>query len=79
MHHAHGKMLAKSLKDVYWTLVQYGKSFQGMCRERSGGDRSRSMDPDLEHRLARIPECGNRVARFIIYGKTVPPYRNGVF
>jgi hypothetical protein len=50
-----------------------------MCRERSGGDRSRSMDPDLEHRLARIPERGNRVARFIIYEKTVPPYRNGGF
>jgi hypothetical protein len=31
------------------------------------------VDPDLEHRLARIPEWGNRVLRVIINGKTVPP------
>lgn len=30
-------------------------------------------DPDLEHRLARIPEWGNRVLRVIVNGKTVPP------
>ena len=31
------------------------------------------VDPDLEHRLARIPEWGNRVLRVIVNGKTVPP------
>jgi hypothetical protein len=31
------------------------------------------VDPDLEHRLARIPEWGNRVLRVTINGKTVPP------
>jgi hypothetical protein len=31
------------------------------------------IDPDLEHRLARIPEWGNRVLRVIINGKTVTP------
>lgn len=31
------------------------------------------VDPDLEHRLARIPEWGNRVLRVIINGKTLPP------
>jgi uncharacterized DUF497 family protein len=31
------------------------------------------VDPDLEHRLARIPEWGNRVLRVIINEKTVPP------
>ena len=31
------------------------------------------IDPDLEHRLARIPEWGNRVLRVIVNGKTTPP------
>ena len=31
------------------------------------------LDPDLEHRLARIPEWGNRVLRVIVNGKTTPP------
>jgi Domain of unknown function (DUF4258) len=31
------------------------------------------VDPDLEHRLARIPECGNRVLRVIVNGKITPP------
>jgi len=31
------------------------------------------LDPDLEHRLARIPEWGNRVLRVIVNGKTAPP------
>jgi hypothetical protein len=31
------------------------------------------VDPDLEHRLARIPEWGNRMLRVIINGKVVPP------
>ena len=31
------------------------------------------VDPDLEHRLARIPEWGNRVLRVIINGRAVPP------
>jgi hypothetical protein len=31
------------------------------------------VDPDLEHRLARIPEWGNRVLRVIVNGKTNPP------
>jgi hypothetical protein len=31
------------------------------------------VDPDLEHRLARIPEFGNRVLRVIINGKRTPP------
>jgi Domain of unknown function (DUF4258) len=31
------------------------------------------VDPDLEHRLARIPEYGNRVLRVIVNGKTTPP------
>ena len=30
------------------------------------------VDPDLEHRLARIPEWGNRVLRVIINRKTTP-------
>jgi hypothetical protein len=30
-------------------------------------------DPDLEHRLARIPEFGNRVLRVIVNGKKTPP------
>ncbi len=31
------------------------------------------VDLDLEHRLARIPEWGNRVLRVIVNGKTTPP------
>ncbi|HIK23460.1 MAG TPA: DUF4258 domain-containing protein [Thermosynechococcus sp. M3746_W2019_013] len=31
------------------------------------------VDPDLEHRLARIPEFGNRVLRVIVNGKKTPP------
>ena len=31
------------------------------------------VDPDLEHRLARIRECGNRILRVIVNGKTTPP------
>jgi hypothetical protein len=31
------------------------------------------VDPDLEHRLARIPEWGNRVLRVIVNRKTTPP------
>ncbi len=31
------------------------------------------VDPDLEHRLARIPEFGNRVLRVIINSKRMPP------
>ncbi|BCX11192.1 MAG: hypothetical protein KatS3mg067_0130 [Thermosynechococcus sp.] len=31
------------------------------------------VDRDLEHRLARIPEFGNRVLRVIVNGKQTPP------
>jgi Domain of unknown function (DUF4258) len=31
------------------------------------------VDPDLEHRLARIAEWGNRVLCVIVNGKTTPP------
>ena len=31
------------------------------------------VDPDLEHRLARIPEWGNRVLRVIVNRTTTPP------
>ena len=31
------------------------------------------VDPDLEHRLARIPEWGNRVLRVIVNRKTTAP------
>jgi hypothetical protein len=31
------------------------------------------VDPNLEHRLARVPEWGNHVLRVIVNGKTVPP------
>ena len=31
------------------------------------------VDADLEHRLARIPEFGNRVLRGIVNGKRTPP------
>ncbi|GBD26712.1 hypothetical protein HRbin30_02052 [bacterium HR30] len=37
------------------------------------------IDPDLEHRLARIAEFGNRVLRVIINGKTTPPLVVTVF
>jgi uncharacterized protein DUF4258 len=30
------------------------------------------VDPDLEHRLARIPEWGNRVLRVIVNRTTTP-------
>jgi hypothetical protein len=32
-----------------------------------------AVDPDLEHRLARIPEWGNRVLRMIVNAKRTPP------
>lgn len=32
------------------------------------------MDPDLEHRLARIAEWGNRVLRVIVNAKKSPPH-----
>ncbi len=32
------------------------------------------MDADLHHRLARIPEFGNRVLRVIVNGKKTPPH-----
>ncbi len=32
------------------------------------------MDADLDHRLARIPEFGNRVLRVIVNGKKTPPH-----
>ena len=31
------------------------------------------VDPDLEHRLVRIAEWGNRVLCVIVNGKTTPP------
>lgn len=31
------------------------------------------VDPALEHRLARIPEWGNRVLRVIVNGRRTPP------
>jgi len=31
------------------------------------------VDPDLEHRLARIPEFGDRVLRVIVNGRKTPP------
>ncbi|MCP9439842.1 MAG: DUF4258 domain-containing protein [Nitrospira sp.] len=37
------------------------------------------VDPDLEHRLARIPEFGNRMLRVIINGKRTPPLVVTVF
>jgi hypothetical protein len=37
------------------------------------------VDPDLEHRLARIPEFGNRVLRVIVNGKKTPPHVVTVF
>ncbi|MBS3966355.1 MAG: DUF4258 domain-containing protein [Truepera sp.] len=37
------------------------------------------LDPELEHRLARIPEFGNRVLRVIINGKKRPPLVVTVF
>jgi len=32
-----------------------------------------SLDPELEHRLARISELGDRVLRVIVNYKTTPP------
>lgn len=37
------------------------------------------VDPELEHRLARIPEFGNRVLRVIINSKKRPPLIVTVF
>lgn len=37
------------------------------------------VDPNLEHRLARIPEFGNRVLRVIINVKKTPPLVVTVF
>ena len=37
------------------------------------------VDSELEHRLARIPEFGNRVLRVIINGKKKPPLVVTVF
>jgi hypothetical protein len=31
------------------------------------------VDPDLEHRLAKIPQWGNRVLRVIVNRNTSPP------
>jgi hypothetical protein len=30
------------------------------------------VDPTLEHRLGRVPECGNRVLRVIVNRSTAP-------
>jgi hypothetical protein len=38
-----------------------------------------AVDPDLEHRLARIPEQGDRVLRVIVNGKKTPPHIVTVF
>ena len=32
------------------------------------------VDPQLEHRLARIPEFGHRVLRVIVNGAKTPPH-----
>lgn len=37
------------------------------------------VDSDLEHRLARIPEFGNRVLRVVVNGKSTPPHIVTVF
>jgi hypothetical protein len=37
------------------------------------------VDPGLEHRLARIPESGNRVLRVIVNGTRTPPHIVTVF
>jgi hypothetical protein len=37
------------------------------------------VDPELEHRLARISEFGNRVLRVIVNGKRKPPHVVTVF
>jgi len=37
------------------------------------------VDADLEHRLARIPEFGNRVLRVIVGAKRTPPHVVTVF
>ena len=33
-----------------------------------------SIDADLEHRLVRIPEFGNRMLRVVVNVKKVPPH-----
>lgn len=45
----------------------------GMRIRCAGGTEADPVDPDLEHRLARIPEYGNHVLRVIVNGKTTPP------
>ncbi|WP_058868410.1 DUF4258 domain-containing protein [Chloracidobacterium thermophilum] len=37
------------------------------------------MDPNLEHRLARIPEFGDRLLRVILNVKKTPPHVVTVF
>jgi uncharacterized DUF497 family protein len=37
------------------------------------------MDSELEHRIARIAEFGNRVLRVIVNGKRTPPHVVTVF
>jgi hypothetical protein len=37
------------------------------------------VDPDLEHRLARIPEFGHRVLRVVVNVKKTPPHVVTVF
>ena len=37
------------------------------------------MDPDLEHRLVRVPEFGNRVLRVIVNRQKAPPVVVTVF
>lgn len=37
------------------------------------------VDPDLEHRLARVPQFGDRVLRVIINSKRKPPLVVTVF
>jgi len=37
------------------------------------------VDPDLEHRLARIPDFGDRVLRVIINNRRTPPHVVTVF
>ncbi len=39
----------------------------------SGATEADAVDPSLEHRLARIPEQGNRVLRVIVNVKATPP------
>lgn len=37
------------------------------------------VDSDLEHRLTRIPEFGNRVLRVVVNGKRTPPHIVTIF